>query len=433
MASHLNCNNPTLKSWVPVSSTSDFPIQNLPFGIFSLKNQPDVRRAGVAIGESVLDLAELFNQKLLEGCGLPSQNVFAQGTLNSFIALGKPVWRQVRSRISELLQEQNSTLQDNVELRSKALISVKDAAMHLPVQIPNYVDFYSSEEHATNVGIMFRDAQNPLLPNWKHIPIGYNGRASTVFASGKSFHRPMGQLKADTDPAPQFAPCRQLDFELEVAFITGRNTELGESISVAEADDAIFGLVLLNDWSARDVQRWEYVPLGPFLAKTFFTAVSPWIVTLDALEPFRTQGPTPSVPVLPYLECPQAKALDLDLQVFLKPAGLPEELCICKTNFKGMYWNMNQQLAHLTSNGSNICVGDVYGSGTVSGKTPDSFGSMLEICWKGTKPLELPNGDKRTFIQDGDTVTMRGYGVKNGIRIGFGEVTNTVLPAKMRS
>ena len=430
MTTHLDCNNPSLKSWVPVPENSDFPIQNLPFGIFSRKNATTKKCAGAAIGNSVLDLAELFDAKLLQGCGLPTENVFAHPTLNSFIALGKPVWRAVRSRISELLQEGNATLRDADAVRSKSLVPVSETVLHLPVQIPNYVDFYSSEEHATNVGIMFRDATNPLLPNWKHIPIGYNGRASTVFESGKNFRRPLGQLKAGADPAPVFAPCRQLDFELEVAFITGRNTELGESITVEQADDAIFGLTLLNDWSARDVQRWEYVPLGPFLAKTFFTSLSPWIVTLDALEPFRTQGPVPSVPVLPYLECNAPKALDINLQVSLLPAGQNEELCVCKNNFKGMYWNMNQQLAHITSNGANICVGDVYGSGTVSGKTPDSFGSMLELCWKGTKPLEFPNGEKRTFIQDGDTVIMRGYAIKNGVRVVFGEVRNTVLPAK---
>ena len=440
MPAHTNCNNPALKSWISVNASSDFPIQNLPFGIFSRKNSQDPtsshggeKRAGVAIGESIVDLSELFAHKLLNDCGLPEQNVFLQPTLNGFIALGRPVWRAVRSRISELLTDSNATLRDNSAARSKAVVLASEATVHLPIFIPNYVDFYSSEEHATNVGMMFRDPTNPLLPNWKHIPIGYNGRSSTIYESGTNFCRPQGQLKADADPAPVFAPSRQLDFELEVGFITGRENTFGDGVSVEEADGYIFGLVLLNDWTARDIQRWEYVPLGPFLSKTFFTSISPWIVTLDALEPFRTQGPAPTVPVLPYLECHTPKALDLNLQVFLKPANQAEELCISKTNFKDMYWNMNQQLAHVTSNGCKLCVGDVYGSGTVSGKTPDSLGSMLEICWKGTRPLDLPNGEKRTFIQDGDTVTMRGYASKNGVRVGFGEVTNTVLPAKTKA
>jgi fumarylacetoacetase len=293
-----------------------------------------------------------------------------------------------------------------------------------PVAIGDYVDFYSSQEHATNVGKMFRDPNHALLPNWKHLPVGYHGRGSSIIVSGQEIHRPQGQLGAG-----EFAPTRQLDFELELAFIVGKNTPLGSSLSVEEADDCIFGMVLLNDWSARDIQRWEYAPLGPFLGKSFATSITPWIVTLDALQPFRVSGPAQDPPVLPYLQFRGDKNFDIILEVLLQPEGEASPMRVCRTNFRGMYWNMNQQLAHLTSNGTNLRVGDLCASGTISGQTPDSFGSMLEICWNGTKPLTFPGGAVRRFLEDGDTVTMRAYAQREAVRVGFGELRTRILPA----
>lgn len=300
----------------------------------------------------------------------------------------------------------------------------------MPVKIGDYIDFYSSVEHATNVGKMFRDEKNPLLPNWKHIPIGYHGRASSVVVSGTPVKRPAGQLKLNETDPPIFAPCKQLDFELEMGFFTAINHPMGEQLPISKTPDAIFGMVLVNDWSARDIQRWEYVPLGPFLAKSFATSISPWVITMDALEPFRTETPAPDVEQLPYLRIAGKHNFDIDLTVTLKSSTHPEELTICKTNYKYMYWNMNQQLAHAGSNGTNIQVGDLYASGTISGPTPDSYGSMLELCWKGTKPIQMPDGTQRNFIADGDTVTMRGSASRLGFAsIGFGEVSGVVLPS----
>lgn len=306
---------------------------------------------------------------------------------------------------------------------------MEEATMHMPVKVPNYTDFYSSEEHATNVGTMFRDPDNALLPNWKHIPVGYHGRASSIVPSGVDIHRPKGQTKAPDADKPSFGPCKRMDFELEMAFITGKENGLGNGVSTDNAEEFIFGFVLFNDWSARDIQVWEYVPLGPFLAKNFASSISPWIVTLDALEPFRVAGPKQDPKVLPYLEYKGEKNFDINLQVALQPEG-GEENVICNSNFKHMYWNVNQQLAHHTVNGCNLQVGDMYASGTISGPTPDSYGSMLELAWKGTKPVKLSDGTERKFIEDGDTVIMRGHAEKNGLRIGFGEVRSKVLPAK---
>ena len=299
----------------------------------------------------------------------------------------------------------------------------------MPVKVGDYTDFYSSIEHATNVGMMFRDPKNALLPNWRHIPVGYHGRSSSIVVSGTDIHRPKGQTKADDAAAPVFGPTRLLDFELEMAFITGKKTELGESIPVDKAEEYIFGMVIFNDLSARDIQKWEYVPLGPFLSKNFGSVISPWIVTLDALEPFRVEGPEQKPEVLPYLQTEGKKNFDIDLEVLIKPENSTEQR-VSKSNFKYMYWNMNQQLAHHTVNGCNINVGDMYGSGTISGPTPDSYGSMLEITWRGTKPVKMPDGTERKFINDNDTIIMKGYAEKNGLRIGFGEVTTKILPAK---
>ncbi|NBO37854.1 fumarylacetoacetase [bacterium] len=416
------------RSWLEVSSQSDFSLQNLPFGIFTSNGRTEPR-VGLALGDWVVDTVALFDAGLLAQVpGLNRTHLLA-AELNALLSAGSLTWRGLRAQVAELFTAGNSTLLKNSDLHSRLLVKQSEAKMRLPTRVSNYVDFYSSREHASNVGAMFRDPQNPLLPNWLHIPIGYNGRSSSIIPSGVPFKRPMGQLKADTDPAPIFAPTKQLDFELEMAFITGKETALGETISAQKTDDYIFGLALLNDWSARDVQRWEYVPLGPFLAKTFATSLSPWIVTLDALQPFRVNGPEQTVPVLPYLQTAGPQTYDIHLEVLLQSERMSEPLRISRTNFKYMYWSMAQQLAHLASNGTNVDVGDVYGSGTISGPTPDSYGSMLELCWKGTKPIALPDGSQRKFIEDGDTVIMKGWAEKDGVRIGFGEVRTQVLPA----
>jgi fumarylacetoacetase len=419
-------NDPSLKSWVPVPARSDFPIQNLPLGIFQTTGLSP--RAGVAIGDHILDLQAIAESGLLDAISF-DVSVLSQSTLNSFISLGKHVTNAVRERISDLLNEKNQELQANAALSSKVLIKQSEAKMLLPVHVPNYTDFYSSREHATNVGTMFRDPNNALLPNWLHLPVGYHGRASSIVVSGTDIHRPKGQTKTDAEEKPSFGPSRSLDFELELAFITGRATELGESITTAQAEDFIFGLVLFNDWSARDIQRWEYVPLGPFLAKNFGSTISPWIVTLEALEPFKTDGPVQEPEVLPYLKYAGSRNYEINLEVAIQtPNGVNKT--VSRSNFKYMYWNMSQQLAHHTVNGCNICVGDMYASGTISGSAVDSYGSMLEITWGGKKPVQMPDGTERKFINDHDTVVMKGYAENNSIRIGFGECSGKILPSK---
>jgi len=417
-------NDPSLKSWVEVPENSDFPIQNLPFGVFKTDYLHAV--AGVAIGEYVIDLVYLNEHGYLDDLGLPL-GIFNQDYLNDFIALGKKTTNAVREKLSLLLRHDNGQLRDNRHDRELALVHVEDAEMLIPVKIGDYTDFYSSEQHATNVGTMFRDPANALLPNWKHLPVAYHGRASSIIPTNVPIHRPKGQTKGPNDPAPVFGQSNRLDFELEMAFITGKGTSLGQSISTAEAEDHIFGFVLFNDWSARDIQAWEYVPLGPFLAKNFASSISPWIVTLEAMEPFRTAGPEQDPKVLPYLEYEGLKHFDLNLEVGIRP-DKSEETIVCQSNFKHLYWNVSQQLAHHTVSGCNINIGDLIASGTISGASPESYGSMLELAWKGTKPIKLADGSERTFINDGDTVTMRGYGMNEGVRIGFGEVSTKVMP-----
>lgn len=416
----LASNDVSLKSWVNVPQNSDFPIQNLPFGIFKTKYLSPV--AGVAIGDFVLDLVYLHEQGYLDGLGLPA-GIFNQKYLNDFLALGRSKIREVRERVSELLRHDNDEM--NVAAREIALVPVDEVQMLMPVKVQNYSDFYSSEEHATNVGSMFRDPKNALLPNWKHIPVGYHGRASSIQVSGTSVHRPKGQIKLADQEMPVFSPTKKLDFELEVAFVTCGENKLGTSVSTSEAEDFIAGFVLFNDWSARDIQQWEYVPLGPFLAKNFASTISPWIVTLDALEPFRVEGPKQSPQVLPYLAFEGKKNFDIALEVSIQPAS-SRPTVVCRSNFKYMYWNVNQQLAHHTVNGCNVQVGDLYASGTISGPTPNSYGSMLELAWNGQKPLQMPDGTERSFILDGDAVIMRAFAEKNGVRVGFGECRATV-------
>ncbi|MCO6358344.1 fumarylacetoacetase [Roseivirga pacifica] len=422
----IKANDPKLKSWVDIPANSDFSIQNIPFGIF--KTDSLGPRAATAIGTQVLDLMVLEQNGYFEGLDLP-ENIFAQPTLNAFMELGKAKTRAVRNRISDLLEEGNTELKNNSEVLKEAFFEQTDAEMCMPIQVPNYTDFYSSEQHAFNVGTMFRGPENALMPNWKHIPVGYHGRASSIVVSGTDFHRPKGQTKADDADMPSFGPCRLLDFELEMGFITCKENPLGEPVSTAEADEYIFGFVLLNDWSARDIQKWEYVPLGPFLAKNFASHVSPWIVTMDALEPFTVAGPEQDPEVLPYLKYEGDKHFDVKLQVGIQPEGT-EETVVSNSNFKYMYWNVKQQLAHHTVNGCNMQVGDLYGSGTISGPTKPEYGSMLEITWRGSEPVKMADGSERKFIQDGDTVIMRGHAEKGGVRVGFGEVAAKVLPAK---
>jgi fumarylacetoacetase len=420
--------DPELKSWVESANKSEshFPIQNLPFGIFSSASGSP--RAGVAIGDCILDLSIIEDAGLLNGIA-GTEKVFNRGRLNDFISLGKPAWHALRGRLSELLQHDNTTIRDNAAVREKALALAREVRMLLPVTIPGYTDFYSSKEHATNVGSMFRDPKNALLPNWLHMPIGYNGRASSVVVSGTPIRRPMGQLKLPDQENPIFAPCRKLDFELETAFIIGTGNALGEPISVANAEDHIFGVVLMNDWSARDIQQWEYVPLGPFNAKTFGTSISPWIITMEALEPFRVSGPAQEPSPLAYLQQTGAQNFNLDLEVALKPQGAKNATTMSRTNFKYMYWSMAQQLAHHTISGCNTQTGDLMGSGTISGATPDSLGSLLELSWNGKNPVAVGDGNTRTFIEDGDEIIMTGFSRGDSYRIGFGEVRGVIFPA----
>jgi fumarylacetoacetase len=419
-------NNPSLSSWISVPESSDFPIQNIPFGIIRYEGVSP--RAASRIGDKVIDLYSLATLGYFHDLHIVPE-VFLKPSLNDFISLGRPTWRAVRSRLMELFESGNTFLRERVKDHSVIIHAIHEVEMLLPVEVGDYTDFYSSIEHATNVGIMFRDPENALLPNWRHIPVGYHGRSSSIVVSGTPIHRPKGQTKSDGAEHPEFGPSNQVDFELEMAFIAGKKSSLGDSIPVKEAEEYIFGMVLFNDLSARDIQKWEYVPLGPFLGKNFGSVASPWIVTLDALETFRVEGPKQEPDVLPYLQSEGSRNFDIQLDVLIQPDGGTAHR-VCHSNFKFMYWNMSQQLAHHTVNGCNINVGDMYASGTISGHVPGSFGSMLEIAWKGTRPVQMPDGSERKFIHDNDTIIMRGYAVRNGLRIGFGEVTTRILPAK---
>lgn len=415
-----------MKSFVNYDQNSDFSIHNIPFGV-AVFNKEYIACA-TRIGDVVVDLATLYDFGYLDEIEGLTDNVFEAYTLNEFIELGKSVTNNVRLRIQELLLE-NSKLSNDEKTIAECFYEIDEVKMLMPVHVPNYTDFYSSIEHATNVGKMFRDPANALLPNWKHLPVGYHGRASSIVVSGTEIHRPKGQMKPADAEKPIFGPCKQLDFELEMAFIVNKNTEMGESISTKDAEEAIFGMVIFNDWSARDIQSWEYVPLGPFLAKNFGSSISPWVVTLEALEPFRTTSPKQEPEVLDYLKFEGDKNFDINLEVYIQPENGTENL-ICQSNYKFMYWNMNQQLAHHTVNGCNVEVGDMYASGTISGAENNSFGSMLELTWRGQNPIKLSNGSERKFIDDNDTVIMKGFAEKDGIRVGFGEVEGKILPTK---
>ncbi|MGB6153680.1 MAG: fumarylacetoacetase [Pricia sp.] len=419
-------NNPERKTWLTVSEQSDFPIQNIPFGVFLTRD--DNITIGSRIGDYAIDIDALHRLGYFSEIPL-TKDIFSQDSLNNFISEGQKIWRQVRNRISELFDAANDELKKNESHRKTVLFAVDEIEMKLPVHIGDYTDFYSSREHATNVGTMFRDAENALLPNWLHLPIAYHGRSSTVVTSEIPVRRPNGQTLPKDAVTPVLGPSKWIDFELEMAFITTDANTMGESIPVADAEDYIFGMVLLNDWSARDIQKWEYVPLGPFLSKSFASSISPWVVTLDALEPFRTESPEQLPRPLPYLQQTGKHSFDISLEVILTPDKAPPTT-ISKSNFKYLYWTMAQQLAHHTVNGCKINSGDLMGSGTISGPTPDSYGSMLELSWQGTKPLKLIDGSERKCIEDNDTITLKGYCKNENVRIGFGEVTNTILPAR---
>ena len=407
-----------MKSWVDIPKNSDYSIYNIPFGIFSIKKSK--KRIGIAIGDMILDLKASYDLGVFNDIPL-DHNVFENEYLNDFIALGKSITKKIRLIIQRELCSDSSVLKE-----SNALIKQSDVMMHLPLMIGDYTDFYSSIEHATNIGSMFRDPTNPLLPNWKHIPVGYHGRASSIIVSGQDVIRPKGQVLPINEETPVFQASSRVDFELEMGFVIGKKSNLGQSISTKEAEEYIFGKVLFNDWSARDIQKWEYVPLGPFLGKSFASSISPWIVTLDALEEFKVEGPQQTPDVLPYLQYDGLRNYDINLEVSIQPENSIESI-VCKSNFKYMYWNMVQQLAHHTINGCNINIGDIMASGTISGKDKGSYGSMLELSWGGKNPVTLDDGESRVFINDNDTVIMRGFCETNGKRVGFGEVRTKLI------
>jgi fumarylacetoacetase len=416
-----------MKSFIDVAPDSHFPIQNLPFGIFKPSN--GVPRVGVAIGEFVLDLSVLEERGHFRSAEFSSGAVFASDALNSFLALGRPAWRKAREVIQDLLNAEAATLRDDAELRARAFHSRKEVTMLLPARIANYTDFYSSYHHAHNVGTMLRGPENALMPNWKWLPVAYHGRASSIVVSGTEVRRPRGQIKPPDAPAPIFGPSRSLDYELETAFLIGPGNDLGTPIPIDRAADHIFGLVLMNDWSARDVQAWEYQPLGPFLAKNFCTSISPWVVTLEALEAFRKPAPAQDPEALPYLKAPNDFSYDIHLEAHLQNEKLGSPHVITRTNFQNLYWSISQQLAHHAVNGCNLQPGDLLASGTISGPTEESRGCMLELTWRGAKPLSLPNGESRKWLEDGDRLTITGWAQGDGYRVGFGEVTGQVLPA----
>jgi len=411
-----------MNTWIEIPKNSDFSIYNLPFGIFSTNKNS--KRVGIAIGNNIIDLLACNELDIFKDLNI-NNNVFENNFLNDFINLGKNTTNKVR----EIIQQQLTDESSKIKMSSVVIIPMNEAEMHLPVRVGDYTDFYSSIEHATNIGSMFRDPSNPLLPNWRHLPVGYHGRASSIIVSGIDIFRPKGQVMPLDSDKPVFTSSKRIDFELEMGYIIGKNSSLGSSITTDDADNYIFGKVLFNDWSARDIQKWEYVPLGPFLGKSFASSISPWVVTIEALDNFRVAGPIQNPEVLDYLKFNGLKNYDINLSVSILPEKTNIETIVCKSNFKYMYWNMSQQIAHHTINGCNLNVGDMMASGTISGKSKDSYGSMLELSWGGKKNIELNDGSSRTFIEDYDSVIMRGYCEKDNIRVGFGEVKSKLLPS----
>lgn len=416
-----------LESWIEIPESCDFPLENLPYGIAKLSNEKTV--AVTRIGDTIIDLQSLSALNAFSDLKIDNADIFNQPVLNNFIELGKDLHVKVRERLQEIFGIGSMNTELTEKIKQYSLYAADGVKMLMPVKVTDYTDFYSSIEHATNVGKMFRDPANALLPNWKHLPVGYHGRASSIVISGSEIHRPNGQTMPQGAEKPVFGPSKMFDFELEMAFVVSKTTQLGESVKASEAEDYIFGFLLFNDLSARDIQSWEYVPLGPFLSKNFGSVVSPWIVTLEALEPFRVKGPIQEPEVLPYLKTSGNRNFDINLEVLIQPEHGKENL-VCSSNFRYMYWNICQQLAHHTVNGCNITTGDLYASGTISGPEPGSYGSMLELTWRGTKPIQLSDGSERKFIHDHDTIIIRGYSEKNGLRIGFGECVVKVKPAR---
>ncbi|NQY60516.1 fumarylacetoacetase [Cognatishimia sp.] len=405
-----------MTSWVASANSAEtpFPLNNLPYGVFSVADQP--ARCGVAIGDMILDLTAA------EARGLVTLNgtAFDAPSWNKLMAMGAEVWAELRAQLIVLLGESGD--------QSAPLVAQADAQMHMPFKVAEYTDFYAGKHHAMNVGTMFRGPENALPPNWLHIPIGYNGRASSVVISGTDIVRPNGQTKAPDADMPTFGPCKRLDIELEMGAIVGASSTLGHPVSVAQADEMIFGYVLLNDWSARDIQAWEYQPLGPFQAKAFATSISPWIVTSAALAPFRTSTPEREKDLLPYLQEPSPMLFDIELEVSMAPEGKPATT-IAQTNYNRMYYSAAQQLAHHASSGCAMSTGDLLGSGTISGPEKSERGSLLELSWGGKEPLTLGTGETRTFIEDGDTLTLTGVAKGDGYQIGFGDCVGTIKPA----
>jgi fumarylacetoacetase len=408
------------RSWVWVHPDSHFPIQNLPYGMMRRAGEA---HAGVAIGEHVFDLTLASREGLL-----PDNRLFAGPDLNAFAAAGPSAWSAMRERVGRMLSADEPTVRDDARLREVLLVPRGEVTMLLPVSVGDYTDFYSSKEHATNVGTMLRGAENALMPNWVHLPVAYHGRASSVVVSGTDVRRPLGQTRPDPAAPPAFGPTKSLDYELEMAAVVGPGNMLGEPIALGSAEGHLFGLVLLNDWSARDVQAWEYQPLGPFLAKNFATSVSPWVVSLEALEPFRKAGPTQDPEPLPYLRQHGKPTFDIRLEVSIVPSD-GEPTTVCVSNFSHLYWSLAQQVAHHTINGCPLRPGDLLASGTISGPTPESAGCLLERTWRGTKPIALADGQTRRFLEDGDRVTMTAWCLGEGYRVGFGEVTGIVVKA----
>lgn len=421
----ITANNPNRKSWLNINKGSDFPIQNIPFGVFITKE--DIITIGTRIGEYAIDLGAFHQLGYFDGIPL-TDDMFMQDSLNDFIADGRKTWRLVRNRIADVFDAENSNLRDNKKHRDIIIFDMNDIEMLLPIDVGDYTDFYSSKEHATNVGMMFRGKDNALMPNWLHMPVAYHGRSSSIVVSGTPIHRPYGQTLPIGETTPVFGPSTKVDMELETAFITTAANNLGEPIPIDEAWEYIFGMVLFNDWSARDIQKWEYVPLGPFLGKNFASTISPWIVTMDALEPFRCESPKQEIMPLPYLQQKRKdNSYDIKLEAILETENGDLNV-LSKSNFKYLYWTMSQQLAHHTVNGCNIRTGDMIGSGTISGPTKNSFGSMLELTWAGKEPIKLKDGTQRTFFNNGDTIILQGSCENENVKIGFGKCSGKILP-----
>jgi fumarylacetoacetase len=417
-----------LKSFIEIKADSHFPIQNLPYGVFSTNSHPNPR-VGVAIGDYVVDLSILEEQGFFEPIIDRGITFFNQSFLNHFMELGHEIWSGIRKKLQLLLSEDEPQLRDNDKLRKQVLLPKEEVELHLPVKIGDYTDFYASKEHATNVGIMFRGKENALMPNWSHLPVGYHGRASSVVLSGTDVRRPLGQIKPPDSNAPIFEPCRQFDFELEMGCVIGVGNDRGEPIPIEEAEKHVFGMVIVNDWSARDIQSWEYQPLGPFLSKNFATSISPWVVPLEALEPFRVKGPTQDPKPLEYLEQPEPGLFNIQLEVHLRGEEMSTPKRICSGNYRSLYWSMAQQIAHHTIGGCDLNPGDLLASGTISGTEKDSQGSLLELTWRGTEPIRLNEEEQREWLEDGDELTMTGWCQGDGYRIGFGEVVGVIEPA----